>query len=147
MMTALPLGRERRRGDGAAFGSVCRKRAEAADDRPEQRTREELVLRHVPRLARIDRVAHRPHVEAGEVVRREDEAACAREMLCAGDARTKQDPDQRPSDEPDEPVQHHPAARSTRTRNESKRKMPARSANEKRGTACCSVGVTVTETF
>src|SRR5205085_11262921 len=80
-------------------------RTQAADERSEKPAPEQLVLGHVPKGPGVERIGDGPDVPAGEVVRREDEAAVAREMLRPADLGPEQDADERPVQEGGQPVE------------------------------------------
>ena len=84
--TSCPRVRDRRPDRrGATATAPDREEAETREERP-QRPPEELCLRHVARLAGVERLRERPCVERGQVVRAEDEAA-PRQMFSAGRAK------------------------------------------------------------
>jgi hypothetical protein len=71
-----------------------RERAERSHEPPEQRSLEELDLRHAAERARIEREREREAVESRQVVRAEDEAPGG-EVLAAAHPRPEGEPGQR----------------------------------------------------
>jgi hypothetical protein len=74
-----------------------RERAERSHEPPEQRSLEELDLRHAAERARIEREREREAVESRQVVRAEDEAPGG-EVLAAAHPRPEGEPGQRLAD-------------------------------------------------